>query len=626
MPAEGPPRPLRLDAGPRPGPQGGPRAPVRGQRGGRGSREGVGRPPRGASVAWGSRWRPAAALVAALLAGMFLERHRAKAGPPSYQQITFGRGTIRSARFAPDGQTIVYSAAWDDSPLKLFLKHPSSPDSLPLELPSANLLGVSSSGEMAIAVGCRSTTPACAGGRSPAQRSPAARPATWRRSPGRRLGAGRPGLPSRPRRGREVAHRRARWARSCTRPRPRHLRAAVPEGRPDRLSRPRVPGGRRGHGRRHRPLRKEGQTLTTAGPSGARPRLVPVRRGDRSRPLRRREPLALRRDGSRAAAVVTRVPGRLKLHDIARTAACCSRARAPGSRILGVLGAGDTRERDLSFLTTRSPPTSRQTRESFSSTRRARRVGRTTPSTSERRTVRPSCASVRGMRSPSRRDGDGRCRDAVANSPFFLLPTGTEITGRSATPEISPERRPRGFRTAGTLLFAGTEAGRGLRLYIQSIDGEKPRPIGPEGILTALPGFAVLVRRDAGGRDRLGPPGLLGRSTEVEARAVPGIQEGEVPLPASPRMDGPFTSGGGETSPPGKHRLDVETGKREAWKDLLPADPAGWSASRRAVSSGRQGLRVLLRPAPLRPVHRRGPELASLSVIARSDPLYESHS
>ena len=36
----------------------------------------------------------------------------------------------------------------DDEVLKLFLKHPSSPDSLPLELPSANLLAISPSGEI----------------------------------------------------------------------------------------------------------------------------------------------------------------------------------------------------------------------------------------------------------------------------------------------------------------------------------------------------------------------------------------------------------------------------------------------------------------------------------------------
>jgi len=47
------------------------------------------------------------ALLAALGAGMLLQRRLVRILPPSYQQITFGSGTIRTARFAPDGQTII---------------------------------------------------------------------------------------------------------------------------------------------------------------------------------------------------------------------------------------------------------------------------------------------------------------------------------------------------------------------------------------------------------------------------------------------------------------------------------------------------------------------------------------
>ena len=41
--------------------------------------------------------------------------------PPSYQRLTFRRGIISSARFAPDGQTVIFSAAWDARPYELFL-------------------------------------------------------------------------------------------------------------------------------------------------------------------------------------------------------------------------------------------------------------------------------------------------------------------------------------------------------------------------------------------------------------------------------------------------------------------------------------------------------------------------
>src|SRR6202142_2548473 len=43
---------------------------------------------------------------------------------PLYHEITFRRGEIRSARFAPDGQTILYSAAWQGNPVETFSARP----------------------------------------------------------------------------------------------------------------------------------------------------------------------------------------------------------------------------------------------------------------------------------------------------------------------------------------------------------------------------------------------------------------------------------------------------------------------------------------------------------------------
>ena len=40
--------------------------------------------------------------------------------PPAYRRLTFEAGTVYSARFAPDGQSIVYSAAWNGKPVQLF--------------------------------------------------------------------------------------------------------------------------------------------------------------------------------------------------------------------------------------------------------------------------------------------------------------------------------------------------------------------------------------------------------------------------------------------------------------------------------------------------------------------------
>jgi serine/threonine protein kinase len=48
--------------------------------------------------------------IAALAAGLLLGRRLASTSPPSYRQVTYRHGTIDLARFAPDGQSLVYSA------------------------------------------------------------------------------------------------------------------------------------------------------------------------------------------------------------------------------------------------------------------------------------------------------------------------------------------------------------------------------------------------------------------------------------------------------------------------------------------------------------------------------------
>jgi serine/threonine protein kinase len=61
--------------------------------------------------------------LVALAAGLFAGKHfwgSSAASAPLYHEITFRRGEIRSARFAPDGQTILYSAAWQGNPTEIF--------------------------------------------------------------------------------------------------------------------------------------------------------------------------------------------------------------------------------------------------------------------------------------------------------------------------------------------------------------------------------------------------------------------------------------------------------------------------------------------------------------------------
>ena len=70
-----------------------------------------------------------------------------------FRRLTFDKGTIRDGRFTPDGQSIIYGAAWNGQPLKLFMVRTDSPESAPLSLPDARLLSVSKTGELAISLG-----------------------------------------------------------------------------------------------------------------------------------------------------------------------------------------------------------------------------------------------------------------------------------------------------------------------------------------------------------------------------------------------------------------------------------------------------------------------------------------
>jgi Tol biopolymer transport system component len=72
---------------------------------------------------------------------------------PSFHRLTFRRGAVTTARFAPDGQTVVYSASWDGAPAEMFSVRLDSPESHSLGYVNADLLAVAPSSELAIARG-----------------------------------------------------------------------------------------------------------------------------------------------------------------------------------------------------------------------------------------------------------------------------------------------------------------------------------------------------------------------------------------------------------------------------------------------------------------------------------------
>jgi predicted Ser/Thr protein kinase len=94
----------------------------------------------------------AGALVLSAAAGAWVARFLAHAAPPRFTQLTFRRGVVTSARFSPDGHTVVYSALWDGRPPEVFSRRLDSPASVSLGLPPSTLLSVSSKSELAVLV------------------------------------------------------------------------------------------------------------------------------------------------------------------------------------------------------------------------------------------------------------------------------------------------------------------------------------------------------------------------------------------------------------------------------------------------------------------------------------------
>jgi eukaryotic-like serine/threonine-protein kinase len=96
-------------------------------------------------------WAVASVLLAATLL-ILANQWREKAVSPTYRRLTFEQGTVYSARFAPDFRAIVYGAAWNGKPLQIFSTVGDSLLSQPLNLTDANLLAISRTGELAVAL------------------------------------------------------------------------------------------------------------------------------------------------------------------------------------------------------------------------------------------------------------------------------------------------------------------------------------------------------------------------------------------------------------------------------------------------------------------------------------------
>jgi eukaryotic-like serine/threonine-protein kinase len=98
-------------------------------------------------------WMALALLAGTAIGALALAMRRPSAPVPNYHVVSFRRGTIWQARFAPDGQTVVYSGALEGKPVMLFSTRVDSNESATLPLPIGTILAsMSSSGMLAVAL------------------------------------------------------------------------------------------------------------------------------------------------------------------------------------------------------------------------------------------------------------------------------------------------------------------------------------------------------------------------------------------------------------------------------------------------------------------------------------------
>ncbi len=97
----------------------------------------------------------AGVLVALLAAGGYAYIRNSHPEPPVFRQLTASRGMVRMARFSPDGQSVVFGGMWNGDPMKLYSQRTDASVFNPIAVPDADLLSVSSTGELAIGLNRR---------------------------------------------------------------------------------------------------------------------------------------------------------------------------------------------------------------------------------------------------------------------------------------------------------------------------------------------------------------------------------------------------------------------------------------------------------------------------------------
>jgi eukaryotic-like serine/threonine-protein kinase len=516
------------------------------------------------------------ALLAAITLGFFLIHSPKRASSPAYHLLTYRRGTIRMARLVPDGNTVIYSASWEGAPVEVFTTRPESPESRSLSLPNAEIMAVSSAGEMAVLLGSHQANPYSFSG-------------TLARVP---LVGGAP---------REILENVewADWAPdgntlAVVRHAAGRSRLEYPIGKVlyetgGWISHPRFspkgdmiafldhpfPGDSIGAvalvdlsgKKRTLSSTQTGGALGLAwSPPGDEVWFTATKMGiDRA---------LFAVDLSGSEHLVARVPADLTLQDSWRDGRVLL-TRDNWRRGVTVLAPGATAERDLTWLDWSYPLTLSSDGKTLLFREEGEAGG---PSYAVYLRTTDGTAAVRlGEGAAMALSPDGKwalCTRPDEPSQLFLLPTRAgeaKTVGHGQISEVI-STHAEWFPDGRRVLFSATEAGHSARLYLQDIQGGVPKPISPEG--TSPIGFALSP--DALVVAAVGPDlkGYLFPIAGGEPRPIPGLAQEEVPIRWDVAGRSLYVYRPSEL-PARVYRLDVNSGKRTLWKELTPRDPAG---------------------------------------------------
>jgi len=513
----------------------------------------------------------AAALVVGVIAGGLLFKRPAPASLPTYRPLAFRRGIVRSARFTPDGKTVIYSAAWEGKPIALFSTRPESPQSRELDPPGADVLAISSTGEMALALKARpiegfiySGTLARVplGGGAPREVMENVEFADW--SPdGSTLAiahdvAGRKRLEFPPG---KVLYEADGWIGQ--------LRIAPKGDLVAFLDHPQ----HRDDGGSIAVVDSVGKKTTLSegwdsiqglawSPGGDEIWFTATRTGgDRS---------LYAVNLSAKVRILARVPGELTLLDVGKEGNVLLTRGIDRAGIVG-LAPGETKERDLSWLDWSVPNDLSADGKAVLFSEAGEGGG---PKYAVYLRKTDGSPAVRlGEGTGVALSPDGKWAAAHPNStpaPLVLLPTGVGET-KPLTQDSINHLRVRWLSDGKRFVFVGNEPGHGMKLYVQSAEESKPHAISPEGVSTTfvLTASGDLVA-DVGPDRHIYTYPINGG----EPRLVPGVQSDEVPTAWSADGRSLFVFRYGEI-PARVVQIDVASGQRRPWKDLDPADAAG---------------------------------------------------